>query len=177
MDLMIDIETLDTENRAAVISIGAIVFDTDARHVEERTFHVNIDFEQAIRYGSVSESTVQFWERQPKEAVSALFDPDPVDLRTALSELNTYIYSWPKKPKYIWGNSPSFDVAILRHAYKQHELKFPFLPWFEMDVRTIKNLLKKDEVPKKTGVNHHPIDDCLWQCEILWKYFEVPFDE
>ncbi len=173
--MMIDIETLDTENTAAVISIGAEVFDPEIKEVEERTFHVNITFAEALEYGTHSESTVKFWERQPEAAVATLFDPAPVTLREALDEFGKYVRSWKPKPKYIWGNSPSFDVAILRHACKKTGAKFPFTPWVEMDVRTLKNLLPKDAVPKKTGVNHSAVDDCLWQCKIVQMFHGVEF--
>lgn len=170
---MVDIETLDTENTAAVVSIGAVVFDPDSLLIEDRTFHVNIDFEEALKHGTFSESTVSFWERQPEEAVATLFDPEPVDLKTALVEFGKFVTSWKPKPKFIWGNSPAFDVAILRHAHKKCELKFPFTPWVEMDVRTLKNLLPKEAVPKKTGINHSAVDDCKWQCRIVQMFHGV----
>ena len=168
---MIDIETLDTENTAAVISIGAVVFDPDSQQVEDRMFHVNVEFEEALKYGTFSESTVAFWERQPEEAIATLFDPKPVSLREALTEFEKYVKSWKPKPKFIWGNSPAFDIAILRYACKQAGVTFPFTPWVEMDVRTLKNLLPKGMVPKKIGVNHSAIDDCIWQCEIVQLFF------
>jgi len=164
---MIDIETLDTENTAAVISIGAVVFDPESQEVEDRTFHVNIKFEEALKYGTFSESTVAFWERQPKAATATLFDPEPITLREALIEFEKYVKSWKPKPKFIWGNSPAFDVAILRYACKRTGVTFPFTPWVEMDVRTLKNLLPKGMVPKKAGVNHSAVDDCIWQCKIV----------
>ena len=175
-NFMIDIETLDTENTAAVISIGAVVFDPDTKHVEDNTFHVNIDFDEALKYGTHSESTIKFWERQPQEAVDTLFTPEPVALKDALLAFNKYVKSWgTPKPKFIWGNSPSFDVAILRYACKQTGVKFPFTPWVEMDVRTLKNLLPKEAIPKKEGVNHSAVDDCMWQCKIVQMFHGVDF--
>ncbi len=173
--MMLDIETLDTENTAAVVSIGAVVFDPETKEVEDRTFHANITFEEALEYGTYSESTVAFWEKQPEAAVATLFNPEPVTLREALTQFDKYVKSWKPKPKFIWGNSPAFDVAILRHACKQTGLKFPFTPWAEMDVRTLKNLLPKETVPKKTGVNHSAVDDCLWQCKIVQMFHGVEF--
>ena len=173
---MVDIETLDTENTAAVISIGAVVFDPDSTFVEDKTFHVNIDFEEALTYGTFSESTVDFWARQPADATATLFDPEPVTLKEALEQFGKYVRSWKPKPKFIWGNSPAFDVAILRHAHKKCDMKFPFTPWVEMDVRTLKNLLPKDKVPQKTGINHSAVDDCLWQCKIVQMFHGVDID-
>lgn len=175
-NFMIDIETLDKENTAAVVSIGAVVFDTDTKEVEDRQFQMNITFEDALKYGTYSEDTIKFWERQPQAAVDTLFDPEPGLLIDALNGFTKYVKSWgTPKPKFIWGNSPSFDVAILRYACKQTGAKFPFTPWVEMDVRTLKNLLPKEALPKKTGVNHSAIDDCLWQCKIVQMFHGVDF--
>jgi hypothetical protein len=168
---MIDIETLDIENTAAVISIGAVVFDPDLQEIEDRVFHVNVEFKEALKYGTFSESTVAFWERQPKEATATLFDPKPVALREALIGFEKYVKSWRPKPKFIWGNSPAFDITILRHACKKTGVKFPFTPWVEMDVRTLKNLLPREMIPKKTGVNHSAVDDCMWQCQIVQLFY------
>jgi hypothetical protein len=175
-NFMIDIETLDTENTAAVISIGAVVFDPDTAEVEDRVFHMNIDFEDALTHGTHSEGTIKFWERQPAEAQATLFEPAPVSLEEALKGFSKYVKSWgTPKPKFIWGNSPSFDVAILRHACKQTGQKFPFTPWVEMDVRTLKNLMPKELIPSKEGVNHSAVDDCLWQCKIVQIFHGVEF--
>lgn len=174
---MIDIETLDTENTAAVISIGAVVFDPESKEIEDRTFHVNIDWDDAVKHGTHSKSTMDFWERQPAEAAATLFTPEQIMLKDALLEFDKYVKSWKPKPKFIWGNSPAFDVAILRHACKQTDVKFPFTPWVEMDVRTLKNLMPKELVPTKTGVNHSAVDDCLWQCKIVQLFHGVDFSE
>ena len=175
-NFMIDIETLDTENTAAVISIGAVVFDPDSKEVEDRTFHVNIEFEEALKHGTFSESTIAWWERQNEEAKASLFEPEPIPLKDALVAFEKYVRSWKPKPKFIWGNSPAFDIAILRHACKNTGLKFPFTPWVEMDVRTLKNLLPKETIPKKEGINHSAVDDCFWQCKIVQLFHGVQFN-
>ena len=176
MDLMVDLETLDTETTAAIISIGAVVFDPDRDFVEDRTFHVNVDFESALTHGTFTESTVDFWARQPEEATARLFDPEPVDLRTALEEFEKYIKSWKPKPRYIWGNSPRFDIGILLHAYHKVGMeKFPYIYWKEMDVRTLKNLLPKEVLPQRFGVHHSAVDDCKYQCKIVQMFHGVEF--
>lgn len=175
-NLMVDIETLDDKNTSAIISIGAVVFDPESAHVEERQFHVNIDFEDALRYGTYSESTIEFWERQPPEATATLFDPEPIGLEDALKAFDKYIASWKPKPKWIWGCSPSFDVANLRHAYSKFDRKFPYIFWKEMDVRTLKNLIPKEQKPVMEGIAHTALDDCIFQCKFVQLFHGVEFD-
>lgn len=172
---MIDIETLDDQNTAAIISIGAVVFNPETKHVEDDTFHVNIDWDDAARHGTHSEKTMAFWNKQPVEALETLFTPAQTTVSEAVIAFSEYVRSWNPGPKYIWGNSPAFDVAILRHAFKQTGHEFPFVPWVEMDVRTLKNLLPLEHVPKKDGVNHSAVDDCRWQCKIVQIFHGVDF--
>lgn len=173
--LMLDIETLDQENTSAVISIGAVVFNPETPEVDDRSFHANITMEEALTYGSYTDDTIDFWARQPEEARATLYDPEPVTMREALTQFNEYIKSWSPRPKFVWGNSPAFDIANVRHAYKQVGMKFPFTPWVEMDVRTLKNLLAVDMIPKKSGTNHSAVDDCRWQCKIVQLFHGVDF--
>lgn len=175
-NLMVDIETLNNINTSAIISIGAVIFDPESKHVEERKFHVNIDFEDALKYGTYSDDTVDFWARQSEAATATLFDPTPGTLLEALEAFDKYIGSWKPKPKWIWGCSPSFDVANLRHAYNQFDRKFPFIFWKEMDVRTLKNLLPKETKPIMEGNAHTAVDDCVHQCKIVQIFHGVDFD-
>jgi len=165
MDCMVDIETLDTEPTSAVLSIGSVLFNIDEEGTIDAPFHQNITFESALTYGTFSESTVSWWEKQGDDAKASLFDPEPVELKAALDDF----YKWCKqmKAKRVWANSPSFDVIILRNACKEVGSKWPFSPWVEMDVRTIKNLMP--EAKKKTfkGTVHHPVDDAVNQVEIV----------
>lgn len=174
-NLMVDIETLDKENTAAIISIGAVVFDPESTKIEDRKFHVNVDFESALTYGTHSDDTIDFWAKQPAAAVEKLFDPEPVSLEDALVAFDKYVDSWRPKPKWIWANSPSFDIAILRHAYRKFDRKFPFIFWKEMDVRTIKNLLPKENRPVMEGIAHTAVDDCIQQCKLVQTIHGVEF--
>jgi oligoribonuclease (3'-5' exoribonuclease) len=174
MDLMVDLETLDTENTAALISIGAVVFDPETSFVDDRTFHVNVDWDSATSHGTFSESTINFWERQSEEAQAALFEPAQIDLKTAIQQFDDYVKSWKPKPRFIWGNSPRFDISILLHAYNAVGMeKFPYLFWKEMDVRTLKNLLPKELLPPRIGVYHSAVDDCRNQCRIVQLFHGV----
>ena len=175
MDLMVDLETFDTASTAAIISIGAVVFDPETNHIEERTYHANVEWESALSYGTFSESTIDFWSNQSEDAVSALFSPEQIGLKEALEGFDKYVKSWKNKPKRIWANSPAFDVAILRHAFSKFDMKFPYVFWKEMDVRTIKNLLPKEVLPEREGVLHNAVDDCKHQCKIVQIIHGVEF--
>lgn len=164
---MIDIETLDILPTSAIVSIGAVMFEQDGTGIVGDPFYENITFDSALKHGTYSESTIQFWERQPEAAREKLFDPEPIDLGDALKGFHKFVKQYKPKPAFIWAMSPRFDIEILHHAHRALGLKFPFTPWKEMDVRTLKNMIPKEALPRKEGVVHTAVDDCKWQVAVV----------
>jgi hypothetical protein len=165
---MVDIETLDTEPTSAILSIGAVMFDPNGDGTIDAPFHQNITFESALEHGTFSESTVSWWEKQGDDAKASLFDPTPVELRVALVDF----IRWAKKAKNVWANSPSFDVIILRNACKECDLKWPFSPWVELDVRTLKNILPTNKKSMFKGTSHNPVDDAMNQVKLVQAFYK-----
>ena len=143
------------------------MFDPEGEDIHEHALHVNVEMGSAMTYGTVSESTVSFWEKQPEEVRNTLFDPEPIPLKDALVEFVGYVDSFKRKPKFIWGCSPRFDIGILHHAFGGCGLKFPYVFWKEMDVRTLKNWMPKELHPERQGMAHSAVDDCVWQCRLV----------
>lgn len=170
MDCMVDIETLDTEPTAAVLSIGAVLFDPNGDSVIDAPFHQNITFESALEHGTYSEGTISWWEKQSDDAVESLNTPTPIHLKDALNDFAYWIKSM--KPKNVWANSPSFDIIILRNACKSCDVKWPFSPWVEMDVRTLKNILPNNKKKVFKGTSHNPVDDATNQVVIVQSFYQ-----
>lgn len=178
MDLMIDIETLGVSNNAAIISIGAVLFDPYGDTCGEE-FYRNITFDSALDYGDYDPSTLKFWNQLPQPAKTQLFNPEQVHLKNALMDFHRFILD--NKISKVWGNSPSFDMVILRNAYKNAKimpsyqaftiLEFPVRFWLEMDVRTIKSVLPSDLIPSRTGTHHSALDDAKYQVSLVQSFF------
>ena len=115
--VMIDLETLGTAADSVICSIGAVKFDLDTLAVAEGGFYASVSVESNQDKGRrIDESTLLWWLKQPA-AAQAMFHEEKVSLETALRELSDWLAT---DDLMVWAKGPSFDIAMLEHAYKQH---------------------------------------------------------
>lgn len=170
--LMIDIETLGFRNTSAILSISAVPFNILSGDVRVYRFNRNISLDSSLEYNlSIDESTVAWWFRQPENALIPLLK-DRINLYKALEELTAFIKE--SKVEQVWSNSPTFDLAILRNAYKNTQLECPWEFYQERDVRTVASLVPSIKKEMKfDGTAHNAEDDCLHQIKYLTKTVQV----
>jgi hypothetical protein len=112
-DVMIDIETLSTEDDALVISIGAVAFDVSAAQfwvVAEGLWRVRFTDRNL---GRIDAKTVLWWMSQSAEAQKELTEVEGrIPLKQALSELRNFCAN----ADGVWSNGPMLDERILRCA-------------------------------------------------------------
>lgn len=174
LHLMLDIETMCTSNHAAVVAIGARLFDL--RGGVGKGFEVFIDPALAAQFGEVCDDTMNWWHKQPAYELVFNGKVHPADAANRLIQfVNEY------KPDTIWANSPSFDVVILRHLFKQVNMKFPFHYRDELDFRTMSRLGKDLGVPLedcwKGLTAHSPLDDATAQAMAIHRILQAVFSK
>jgi hypothetical protein len=160
MHLMIDIETLSTEQNAIILNIGAIGFDPFSDNIyTQHTFYSRIDIEsQSTRHES--EETLNWWSKQHKDAQDEAFGEDNrIPLNIALGELSKLV----RKSSKVWSQGVGFDIPILEDAYKDYGYSHPWKFWDILDCRTI----IKMNPTKKLRNSHHALEDCVNQIDIL----------
>ncbi len=175
MHIMIDIETMATSNKAAIMSIGAVTFD-------EKTAPTREGFYCTIKLGDIGNEhreinpdTVMWWLSQEKEAQSALIDEKHrTTLRDALNNLGVYVVKNLKKDS-IWANGASFDLGILRHAFEQHNWDVPWRYNQECCMRSLRRIEKYNlfdgkwaEFKKENENCHNALDDAY--CQAMYVY-------
>lgn len=166
--LMVDLETMSTRTDAAILSIGAVVFDPNSESLDGcPRFYQTVCIESNEKdRRHFSSSTIVWWLQQGEAARAALMT-DVLPLHKALIALQKFIAQ--HSPVVCWANSPSFDCAILRSAYAYHHMHFPFDYYKERDVRTIKDAAYPNgDAPNcQRGVAHGALDDALAQAELV----------
>jgi hypothetical protein len=112
---MIDIETLDTEVSAAIVSIAAITFNPRGDGInEEATFRSTIDQRSNRFHGrTVSDATVAWWAAQSPEAWDATFGGPHTELSSALRQFTRWINEMRPTCTRVWAKDPDFDINIL----------------------------------------------------------------
>lgn len=194
MDVMIDIETLGTDNNAAVVQIGAVVFEPlgggKIRNGAGEVFSCMVDADDALDRGaSVSMGTVRFWMNESQEARKRVFGPKNLSLADgpvyegqafgSTAQALQWLIDWPQAALGmawedfggVWANGPTFDVAILEGHYARFGLDAPWHFSAPRDLRTLLKLPRVGGWPEKmdtTGfVKHHAPDDCVMQIMAL----------
>jgi hypothetical protein len=165
---MIDLETMGTGNNAAIVSIGAVMFDPmDSAHILIDSFHVRVDLQSSIDYGGkVTSATIEWW-MDPKraEARKRWLSMEPVDLASALHGFNAWFGS---SSMPTWGNGVAFDNVILQNAFMQTHGQSPWEFHHDRCFRTLKNLVGADcPQPMPVGVSHDALSDATWQAYMV----------
>lgn len=184
-DVVIDLETLGTGQDAVIVSIGAVIFNrADPAGTVIDTLDIKIDIED--QPGRVVDAgTAKWWMKASmKDARNAAFFKDShqqVRLGLALKQLADFMAKYDLGD--AWGCSPSFDMVILQHAYRQHKdgngksLDFPMPFWKWSCIRTIESFFYGKNTRKPGGENwldgtaHDALDDCKMEASVIQKCY------
>lgn len=165
MDVMIDLETLDTSPTASIVSIGAAAFTWDEGICER--FYSVVDRASCREIGlTESQATVEWWECQ-EEAARQIFSGDNESITDSLNAFSKWLDKFGNsKMVKIWGNGSDFDNVILANAYKSANIHLPWRYYNNRCYRTAKSIYGDgstyDVIPRK-GTYHHALDDAVHQ--------------
>jgi len=165
-DFMIDIESLGVGEDAVILSIGGVAFDPKAGVVDKSdSFYTKISWDGASQPDrKIDPSTLAWWLTQDM----ALFGDTIAGTTSLIKALHGLSLWLPKNQKDIggvWANGASFDLGILKHAYKQFGLTVPWGFRHEMCMRSVRRLANLEK--PRMGVYHNALDDAIWQAEYV----------
>jgi DNA polymerase III epsilon subunit-like protein len=172
--VMIDLETLGTDQDAVVLSIGAVLFEPGSGSVIDK-FHYGVDVSTV--YGrSISSSTVVWWLRQTDAARESLIET--LADGAAWCDALDYLADFVPKDAHVWGNGSTFDVAILNHAYDQLGKRSPWSFRNVRDYRTIMHIAKAAGfTPSRfDGIAHNALADAEHQTKQVidvWAFLKL----
>lgn len=181
--VMVDLETLDTQPTAVVLSIGAVRFDPNDHDspLKDTFYRVLSSNDQFELERSTSTSTVSWWAGQSEEARKVLDEA-----ATAEDEVHLQLMEfaeWLGKDALVWGNGPAFDNTVLADLYRQYEIR---QPWSFRNDRCFRTLCmlgqrrmtqawlhKLGPEPTRAGTYHNALDDAKHQAIIACRYLRV----
>lgn len=171
-ETMIDLETLGTTSRSAIIAIGAVHFSPITGKIDTRnTFYRRIDWSSAMRGRHVAADTLIWWMRQDKAARLEVIKGG-TKMKDALQEL----IEWFPENNRVWGNGSSFDVSMTEDCLLQYGLPIPWKFWNVRDMRTIKAMAKglpgMSEATRE-GTHHNALDDAIFQAQQVCQMWRV----
>lgn len=184
-EMMFDLETLDTKPKAAVLSVGAVIWETmfypengELRYEVKDRFLRKLDLDEQFLLGrTVSQSTLLWWMQQDPTAKAEAFDPVRRGCEEVLDQLDHWVESNGSEITKFWASPDSFDFPIwedlARDIYGAWDYT-GYVPWKysqKRDVRSVvdaANYSVRDHVDSTlVGVPHTPVYDCEWQISLL----------
>ena len=168
-DVMLDLETVGTSPDAAIIAIGAVVFDPETGEIGQ-TFLQAVSLESAVKEGGKMDvSTVLWWMGQSDEAKAVFTDKNQVTIEEALSDfddfINAYVEGGSDRAR-IWGNGSDFDNVLLGTAYDRLRMERPWKFFNNRCYRTAKSLNPSIKM-ERVGTFHNALDDAMSQAKHL----------
>jgi DNA polymerase III epsilon subunit-like protein len=164
--VMLDLETMSTQNDASIISIGAVKFWLNVNQdefTEDQLFYQTVSLKSCQKVGlHIDANTVEWWLQQSKEAQIALFDSNRMDVTSAMHRFAR----WIPEDAYIFGNGATFDNIILRNAFNACRVKYPVSYKRDMCYRTLKQM-SDIPVPIIEGTKHNALHDAMAQTKHL----------
>lgn len=194
--MMLDLETMGSNNDAAIVEIGAVVFDPFVPGYVIQELSINVSLESSVAFGGVMDpSTVVWWLRQSPDAISRVFPPidEPKrdgEHRSIGYALNVLRGSYrgtvqagyermrdPEPCSALWAHA-TFDPVVIASAYRRSKIT---LPWSFRDVRDLRTLtwLAPEAASKAyegaeehDGPRHTALADALRQVRVVWVCLE-----
>lgn len=163
-DLMIDIETLGTDDNAIVLSVGVAMFnwerpDDPVKPVTE----FGIDVREQEKLGrTISVDTLMWWMQQSDKARQVF---DSREHKLSCMEAAVQITNAVSLADGIWANGPDFDCRILAHFVRHTLPQFRWPFWKNRCVRTLKSLYPEAAAIKFVGTAHNALADAVHQAE------------
>jgi len=163
--IMLDIETLGTGPDAVILSIGACSVATDQFGRPWVTYYDEIDPTQAGRVTDIS--TVIWWmEQSLKGTTPPMCGIRPIE--EILGDFNSWLHDDFIRPIVVWCKGTDFDIKILTHAMKQHNIKPAWKYNNVRDCRTVFELfpVAKEAIPANENP-HNALEDAIHQAAQL----------
>lgn len=173
----IDIESLSLEPNALVLSVGAVLFDSQTGQLGAE-FYANLNgFEQQDVYGRhISYSTSSWWMNQAANdpATVDAFE-HPMSVKGALEGLNDFVQNQLTdiaEPIEFWFQGPQVDAVALGSLCKAVGVAVPWRYNWVRDLRTLLALGRAHGLTEEVisaGIAphayhpHHALDDAKMQ--------------
>ena len=185
-DIIIDLETLGTRPGCPIIEIGACAIDrTTGRITANFSRRVSGTYGYAdVRrvaegrdcLGGIDSATAAWWTMDAgrdatlRRILTRRYSPSAdIDALIALAEWCAAVRDFDAAR--VWGNGPTFDLAILAHAYEREHIP---LPWHWYEERCVRTALELAGCERgsvswiERGPRHRALNDARHEARKLY---------
>jgi hypothetical protein len=167
--IMIDLETLGTNPRSPIVSIGAKAFSLTDGELEEE-FYQKVDiacYDKMKDDFVVDYDTIKWWSTQSN--FGETLRGDLHSLQNALTDFLRWVNVFNNVQ--VWAQGQDFDFPVLKHAFTVCGMEVPWKFWNQRDTRTVYSLVPRHKLSKPV-VAHNALQDCKNQIKVLCEAFK-----
>jgi hypothetical protein len=152
--LMVDLETLATTPDAAILTLGAVLFDPYSSRIYDKMY-MRVDLDSTTALGmKIDDNTIEWWSKQSAAAQEEAFSEDN---RFSIQEVIEKFHKFAWNSEAFWSHGSIFDINILDTYYRALNKAPPWNFWQIRDTRTVFDLGFDPELPKVTA--HNALED------------------
>lgn len=183
-----DIETLDIESTAVVLSLGCIYVDPEKEYTYEELLDAGIfikfDMQEQLKAGRTTDpDTLKWWDRQAEIVKQNSLYPDAhkdLSVGVGMNAFNKWLVQFPYQDASIFVRG-NLDQLATESLCRTFDMK-PLIPYHNYyDVRSVLDTMysnsKRGYMPvdpaKCKGfdvskvLKHHPVHDCAYDAAMI----------
>jgi exodeoxyribonuclease VIII len=173
------LETLSTQEDAAIVQIGCCIPHFDRYHIPAGISH---EFETTIAYETAlssefdkSISTMEWWEKQPASTRAIVFSGQN-SYEDSLDQFKFWIDSLRSggAEVAIWGNGSDFDNRLLSYTLASYGMQDVWKFRNNRDLRTLKALFPCDiQEDPINEIKHTALGDARYEARLMDSIAEI----
>lgn len=167
LDVMIDIESLDTSPNCVILTIGLVSFNPKGMGIVEKLELRPTIEEQTEKFNRViNEDTLRWWSEQSPEALNEAMGDFG---RISYSECMEQVYKFCWNRRAVWSNGAGFDVVAMESAFRDLDMRIPWPFYTVRDTRTLYEIAGVSLKDKKYGTKttHKAVEDAEHQAIVV----------
>lgn len=167
--LSIDFETLGNKPDTAVISLGAVIFNS-AGITHEKLWLFDVSGQLLNGRRSVTAETITWWlDKGDAKSVFQKASDEGILLRDFVPQFTDFVKQAGTDVR-VWANDTGFDTSIAENILMQFGVAPPWKFWHRRCYRTMKACFNIDK--KFDGTKHDALDDARHQAKCLIEFWK-----
>ena len=174
LDLMLDIETCDNSEDAAILSISIVPFNRNGEPTELKSYNQVIDLTSCFMAGMKMTGCQKWWMKQDPIVISAIVNAPKKTIQKVMNEVHDYLSGLAETyDLQLWSRGTDYDFPKLEYGLRKFvEKEPPYKYSHKWDVRTIVKGLGIDESQFEfEGRKHIAIDDATHDIKLVQAAF------
>lgn len=174
-NIMLDLECLNSQTTAAIISIGAVYFDIQKQELGSELY-IELSqnaIQEQLNLGRTWSLSTNIWWMQQSDEARAVWSGKGLksDNKECVNKIKEFWGIYPEHGSNVkvWGNGSTYDNVCLQSYLRTFKARIPWSYKGDLCYRTVKSLFGNRAKLERIGAHHNGLDDAKTQALHLMK--------